>query len=156
MGTRYVQIPLETMRQFITAKNPSLFTEKVSNDEIVFDFPHPSYPSIIIRIFTGISKSNGQSRGCGRDALRVAAIDYANPNAPRGYIKSLTAYRTQNWQANLRDRTQKVIHAVTARKTTPFQLQGQQTKQQIHSGHNLSPSEMRAEQEALRIESRQW
>lgn len=126
MGIRYVNISIEEMRAFLLAKGGNL-TEGVQNDEIVFDFPHPRFNSIIVRIFTGIAKSTLQSRGCGEDALRVCAVDYSNPSAPRGYIKSHTAYRTKNWKLNLRDRTKTVIEEVIKRKNAPpFRLQGEQ------------------------------
>jgi len=166
MGTRYVNISIEEMRSFLLSKGGNL-TETVVNDEIAFDFPIKRYPHITIRIFTGIAKSTGASRGCGQDALRVCAINFADKNRPVGWIKSQTAYRTKNWQFNLRDRTKSVIQEAVERIEKPFRLQGEKVVTNNFSNNktnnfsnnkrnnplNLSPSDLRAEMEVLRMES---
>lgn len=114
------------MRQFLFAKGGAI-QENVSNNEVVFDFKHPKYPHITIRIFSGIAKDTGVSRGCGDDALRVCALNTAN-GITTGWIKSKTAYRTKNWQLNLRDRCQMVINEARMRcEGKPFTLESVKT-----------------------------
>lgn len=142
MATRYVNISIQEMRDFLFGKGGAL-TEGVQNDEIIFDFKHPRFNHIVIRIFSGIAKSTQTSRGCGQDALRVCAIDFSMPNQPKGFIKSQTAYRTKNWRINLRDRTKNVIEEATNRilnrntnfiqKTPNLQPPGRKINQTIYS-----------------------
>lgn len=135
MGTKYVNISISDMRSFLLGKGAKM-EEKTQNEEIVFDFPHPSVRGLVIRIFTGISKVTEASRGCGQDALRVCCLDTRNGET-RGYIKSHTAYRTHNWQFNLRDRTKTVIQLALERsKQPPFRLQGEKVNQKVYPNNN--------------------
>ena len=65
--------------------------------EYVFAFPLSNSPHIEIRVCSGIT-FDGRSRGRGKDAIRVFALD---TKAGRGYIKTKRVYRIQTWKKNL-------------------------------------------------------
>ena len=66
--------------------------------EFVFEFPLTTSPHIVIRVCSGIL-ANGQSRGRGKDAIRVFALDTKNKC---GYIKTKRVYRIGTWEKNLK------------------------------------------------------
>ena len=65
--------------------------------EYFFSFPLSTSPHIQIRVASGIT-TDGQSRGCGKDAIRVFAVD---TKANKGYIKTKRVYRIGTWRINL-------------------------------------------------------
>ena len=69
-----------------------------SSREYFFSFPLSTSPHIQIRVASGIT-ANGQSRSCGKDAIRVFAVDTA---AKKGFIKTKRIYRIGTWEKNLR------------------------------------------------------
>lgn len=104
MPKTYRQISADEMRGFL--KMEKGWRENLVQNEIVFDWIIPSYNFLLIRVFSGIRRDTQQSRECGKDALRTCCI---NLKLNKGWIKSKTAYRTQNWRDNLKDRILNVI-----------------------------------------------
>lgn len=66
--------------------------------EYVFEFPLSTSPWIVVRVCSGIIE-NGNSRGCGKDAIRVFAV---NKKTDKGWISTKRVYRIGTWEKNLR------------------------------------------------------
>jgi len=93
----YCNVTLEDMRRVLQAdKGWSTIVNPYSR-EYIFSFPLSTSPHIQIRVASGIT-ANGQSRACGKDAIRVFAVD---TNKDQGYIKSKSVYRITTWRINL-------------------------------------------------------
>ena len=88
------------------------WTKSVQGREVLFNFPLRSVPNVEIKVYSGILAANGQSRACGGDAIRVAAVDVRNN---RGWIASKRVHRVTGWEANLKARVLKVIEQSKAR-----------------------------------------
>lgn len=101
---RYVQIPVQDMRSFLQPVKG--WMETISGNEIVFTYNLKSFPFIQIKIFSGIKSSDQTSRDCGKDAIRVCAV---NVKQNKGWIKVSRVYRIEGWKANLQNRVMEVI-----------------------------------------------
>ena len=88
------------------------WTKSVQGREVLFNFPLKTVPGVEIKIYTGILAANGQSRGVGADAIRVAAVDVRNN---RGWIGAKRVHRVMGWESNLKARVIKVIEQSKAR-----------------------------------------
>ena len=95
----YHNVSLNELKAVLTEdKGWSLVVEPGITKEYVFNFPLTSSPWIVVRVCSGIT-ADGNSRGCGKDAIRVFALD---TKANKGYIKTKRVYRIQTWESNLR------------------------------------------------------
>ena len=94
----FTNVTLKDIREVLTAeKGWNLDMLEAGTKEYVFQFPLSSSPHIVIRVCSGIT-FGGNSRGCGKDAIRVYALD---TRAGRGYIKTSRVYRIGTWKKNL-------------------------------------------------------
>ena len=71
--------------------------------EVVYTKNLKSKPWIQIRIYSTIHKNDGVSRGCGKDAIRVCAI---NTNTNRGILKGKRINRVPGWDTRLKTRVE--------------------------------------------------
>lgn len=69
--------------------------------EIVYTKRLKRKPDIIVKVYSSIHKNNGVSRGCGKDAIRVCAVNTATD---RGVIKSNRINRVPGWESRLTKR----------------------------------------------------
>lgn len=154
--SKYCNIPIEAMRDFLKIEKG--WVERVQNQEIVFDRPLNKYPFIVVKVYTGIRKGDGQSRGCGQDAIRVCAV---NINTNAGWIKSARVYRVEGWRDNLKERVLEVIQQAKERvlnhlakypQALPRVAAAQMPKDNPGSRYSY-PINHQAESEALEIES---
>jgi len=95
------------------------FTRTVSSNEVCFECPVSSVGGVVVRIYSSIAATKGQSRGKGKDAIRVLAIDtvtdrcVVNPHKKgKSHIK-----RTNSWAKNTLDMAREVYKTVAQRKT---------------------------------------
>lgn len=120
------------------------WTETVEGREIVFNFKLHATPFILIKVFSGILAGQEQSRNCGKDAIRVAAV---NTRTNSGWIKSARVYRVMGWRENLKTRVCQVIADAKAR------LNKSVFNYPVKRIDNLS--NLRAEREVWQIEGNQ-
>ena len=70
------------------------------------------HPEIEIKVYSGILAGNNQSRGCGKDAIRVCAVHVGKHI---GWIKASRVYRVHGWKENLKERVLQVIKQAKGR-----------------------------------------
>lgn len=145
--SRYVNIPIEQMRDFLKIEKG--WIETVQNREIVFDFSLTATPFIVVKVYTGIRQGDGQSRGCGKDAIRVCAV---NTNTNAGWIKSARVYRVEGWRENLKERVTQVI-ADAKKRIADYQSQYARRTNYPRIHPVMSARDYRGESEVLRLES---
>lgn len=144
--SKYTNIPVEDMRSFL--KTSKGWEEEVQGKEIVFKFKLKSTPWIQIKVFSGILAIGGDSRACGKDAIRVCAVD---TNLKIGWIKTARVYRVEGWKNNLKSRVVQVIS----------QAKGRLKQSIIRSNPNRfniirsNPNRFAGEGEVQRIEGQQ-
>lgn len=109
MATQYYPITAQEMADFL--KPDKGWVSEIHGGELVFS-KKIAIPNIQVKVYSGIKSNTGESRGCGKDAIRVAAVDVVNH---RGWIKSKRVHRVVNWKANLKGRVLKVIEQSHAR-----------------------------------------
>lgn len=95
------------------------FTRTVQSNEVCFECPVSSVAGCVVRVYSSIAATKGQSRGKGKDAIRVLAIDtvtdrcIVNPHKKgKSHIK-----RTDSWAKNTLDMARDVYKTVAQRKT---------------------------------------
>lgn len=71
--------------------------ETEGTKEVVYNCRMKSKP-FTIKVFSSIKKTDGVSRDCGKDAIRICAI---NHNTETGAAKSVRVYRVPNWEERL-------------------------------------------------------
>lgn len=108
--SKYYPVSIEEMRDFLRVEKG--WREVQSNfqniKETVFEYPLRDYPQIVVKVYSGIKIANGQSRGCGKDAIRVCAVNTATNT---GWISTSRVYRVEGWKANLKAKICEVINA---------------------------------------------
>jgi hypothetical protein len=135
MASKYTNISIDEMRGFL--KPDKGWKENgQQHKEFVFDYNLAKYPFILIRVYSGIVQS-GESRGCGRDAIRICAV---NLKTNRGWIKASRVYRVMGWQKNLKERVLEVI---------------EQAKKRMENPNPLATNNLSAEREIQQIEGAQ-
>lgn len=100
----YYPISADEMRNHLKIEKG--WYERVEGKEIVFVLKLERNPHIEIKVFSGILAGNEQSRNCGKDAIRVCAV---NTKEKIGWIKSARVYRVMGWKENLKERVVQVI-----------------------------------------------
>jgi len=55
-------------------------------------------PKIIIKVYSSISKQNGNGRGKGQDAIRICAVNITDRI---GWIRTIKVLRVNGWRSNL-------------------------------------------------------
>jgi len=94
----YQTVTLDDLRSVLREdKGWKMLTEARSR-EYFFAFPLSASPHIEVRVASSITE-DGFSRGCGKDAIRVFAVD---TKANKGYISTKRVYRIGTWEKNLR------------------------------------------------------
>jgi hypothetical protein len=106
----FYNISINEMRDFL--KPEKGWSETIEGKEIAFIYPLKQNNFIQIIVFTGILVNSGFSRGVGKDAIRVSAVDMKNH---RGWIKGTRVHRVMGWKDNLKNRVLKVIEQAKAR-----------------------------------------
>jgi hypothetical protein len=97
MAATYTPISWSELREVLKADK---WSEVDGYRERVLDFPIKD-TGCVVRVYTSIAKHNDSSRGKGKDAIRVCAV---NLKTQRGMVKSRRVHRTQNWRDNLKKR----------------------------------------------------
>jgi hypothetical protein len=85
-------------------------------NELVFSYHLVAHPFILIKVYSGMRTDTQESRGVGKDAIRVCAI---NTRTGQGWIKTKRVHRVEGWKANLKARVTKVIEQSKARLGVP-------------------------------------
>lgn len=101
MAARYVEIQESEFDAIFQSEKNWKKTFSGNAREIVYEKALLSKPHILIKVYSSIHQSNGISRGCGQDAIRVCAI---NTNTGRGVRKSNRINRVPGWQERLTKR----------------------------------------------------
>jgi hypothetical protein len=86
--------------------------ESGGTKEIVYLKNLRNNPDICVKVYSSIKKDNGIGRGCGKDAIRVCAV---NTRLNRGLIKSSRVYRVAGWQDRVRARVLEVWNTAKTR-----------------------------------------
>jgi len=94
---QFYNVSLDEMQSVLRSDKGWELKAEDRSREYFFSFPLSNSPHIQIRVASGIT-ANGQSRGCGKDAIRVFAVD---TKANKGYIKTKRIYRLPTWKKNL-------------------------------------------------------
>lgn len=108
----YKNITLEDMKDVLRADKGWKLVIEPNSKEYLFDFPLSNSPHIVVKVYSGIT-FDGNSRGCGKDAIRVFAVDIKNR---KGYIKTKRVYRIGNWETNLRKAVTKCFNQAIKRR----------------------------------------
>jgi hypothetical protein len=95
----YYNVSLEEMQSVLTKEKGWTISITPKSREYFFEFPLSNSPHIKIMVASGITL-NGDSRGRGKDAIRVYAVDTLNK---QGYIRTKRVNRIQTWEKNLRN-----------------------------------------------------
>jgi hypothetical protein len=77
--------------------------------EIVYVKRFISKPNIVVKVYSSIHKNDGISRACGKDAIRVCAV---NTKTDRGVIKSNRINRVPGWEDRLKKKVTDVWNQV--------------------------------------------
>ena len=93
----FVTISLDEMKDVLCVEKGWEVITEPNSREYYFDFHLTRSPWIVIRVASSITE-NGIGRGCGKDAIRVYAVDTKNK---KGYIKTKRVYRIVTWKQNL-------------------------------------------------------
>jgi hypothetical protein len=146
--SKYTNIPVQDMRAFLqTGKG---WEEEVQGKEIVFKFNLKNHPWIQIKVFSGILAVGGDSRACGKDAIRVCAVNFKTNS---GWIKTSRVYRVEGWKNNLKTR---VLQVITDAKNRLKQTTIRSNPNRFNQPNPiLNKTNYRAEMEVMRLESEQ-
>lgn len=79
--------------------------------EIVYVKRFVSKPNIVVKVYSSIHKNNGISRACGKDSIKVCAV---NTKTDRGVIKSNRINRVPGWELRLKNKVIEVWNTVLA------------------------------------------
>ena len=104
---KYVQLTLSDV--FPTFLSPDKGWQPVDVPralEHVFDWPVEKYPGVVIRVYSSIKKATATGRDCGRDAIRVCAVDTVST---KGLCKAVRVHRVEGWRDNLKARIMHVL-----------------------------------------------
>ena len=94
----FCNVTLDDMKNVLRPEKGWQIQTEPRSKEYFFAFPLSNSPHIQVRVASGITL-NGFSRGCGKDAIRVFAVD---TKANKGYIGTKRVYRIGTWEKNLR------------------------------------------------------
>jgi len=98
MGLKnYHNVTMDELREVLKEEKGWFRHIPEGSKEYAFDFKLSNARHIVIRVCSGITMT-GYSRGRGKDAIRVFALD---TKANKGYIKTKRVYRIQTWKTNL-------------------------------------------------------
>lgn len=112
----FCNVTLQDMKKVLKADKGWTITNEPNSKEYIFQFPLTNTPHIIIRVCSGIT-SDGNSRGCGKDAIRIYAVDIKNH---KGYIKTKRVYRIGTWKKNLTKSVMTCFKQAKARRNKEY------------------------------------
>jgi hypothetical protein len=112
MSASYYNVSLTEMKTVLQSEKGWSLVSNPQSSEYIFSFPLSNSPHIQVRVCSGIT-SNGKSRGCGKDAIRVFAVDTLKN---KGYISTKRVYRLDTWEKNLRNAVTNCFVAAKARR----------------------------------------
>ena len=95
----FTNVTLEDIENVLRADKGWSVVVEPGTREIVFEFPLTTSPHIVIRVCSGIMPISNNSRGCGKDAIRIFAI---NKHTGKGWISTKRINRIGTWEKNLR------------------------------------------------------
>lgn len=101
----YTNISIEDMRGFLRVDKGWKETQEGNAKETIFYCPLARYPFVHLKVYTGIVE--GQSRGVGKDAIRVCSVNVKHGKC--GWVKAKRVHRVEGWRDNLRKRVVQVI-----------------------------------------------
>jgi len=111
----FTNVTLEDMKNVLKAEKGWTLKTEPRSKEYFFEFPLSASPNIVVRVASGITM-NGQSRGCGKDAIRIFAVD---TKAGKGYIKTKRVYRIGTWETNLKKAVLNCFEQAKTRRDKP-------------------------------------
>lgn len=108
----YQTVTISELQNVLKAEKGWQCRTEPRSREYFFAFPLSTSPWIEIRVASSIVE-NGLSRGCGKDAIRVFAVD---TKANKGYISTKRVYRIGTWEKNLVKAVTNCFEAAKARR----------------------------------------
>jgi hypothetical protein len=112
MSASYYNVSLTEIKTVLQSEKGWGLVANPQSNEYIFSFPLSNSPHIQLRVCSGIT-ANGKSRGCGKDAIRVFAVDTLKD---KGYISTKRVYRLDTWEKNLKAAVTKCFLAAKARR----------------------------------------
>ena len=97
----YVSITEKEMDELLKADKGWSKEESIFTSEIIYTYQMQKKPHYIVKVFSSIRKQVGVSKGCGKDAIRVAAV---NTKTNKGLIKNKRINRVPGWDVRLKQR----------------------------------------------------
>jgi hypothetical protein len=86
---------------------------------------------IVVRVYTSVKKTTGTGRGCGKDAIRVCAV---NLDTDRGLVASKRVHRVENWRTNLQKRIAWVIEQLEGQGHTMLTREQRKARREAEAG----------------------
>ena len=105
MATYVTITEMEMDTLFKAEKN---WSKHIEGGEYVYHFTPKKSPDVTIKVFSSVTP-NGVSRKCGRDAVRVVAV---NNKTNRGIIKNGRVNRTANWEERVKTKVLETIEKI--------------------------------------------
>lgn len=109
MSAKYVTITELEFDKVCQSEKGWNKTVQPGTREIVYTHNLKKLPHIQIKVYSSLSESDGVSRGCGSDAIRVCAVNTATD---RGVRKTGRINRVGDWQLRLRTKVTDTIRSI--------------------------------------------
>lgn len=110
MAAHYTPVSLSEIQGVLKAEKGWSAVDLPKVEEHVFDWTVAPYEAVV-RVYSSVRKDTGVSRSCGKDAIRVCAVDLATD---KGLVKTTRIHRTPGWNGRLKERVMQVLQ--TAKK----------------------------------------
>ena len=113
----FYSIPLEEMNAFLRSRRFQPVDLTYRNRPVmewVYERPLPRQPNHVVRVYTGINRygrSQNQSRGAGKDAIRVQVI-YKNGDVETLVTQPKRVHRVTGWADNLDNRLTEIAQSL--------------------------------------------
>jgi len=108
----YTVVSLNEIKDVLKSEKGWKIVTEPKSREYIFEFPLTESPHIVIRVCSSIIET-GKSRDCGKDAIRIYAVDIKNH---KGYIKTRRVYRIGTWKKNLQKTVLDCFYAAQQRR----------------------------------------
>lgn len=76
-------------------------TVQPGSKEITYTKNLKTKPHVCVKVYSSVKVESGLGRDCGKDAIRVVAVDMAKN---KGLVKVSRVYRVPGWQNRLKER----------------------------------------------------
>jgi hypothetical protein len=97
MGSRFVTIDRDDFCSALEAKG--FKQDPTAQGELVYVFQHKLDPTMYVKIYTSLPRQRGDTRGCGKDAIRVLLIFKNDRTQKSGCLfKATRVFRTGTQQ----------------------------------------------------------